>query len=236
MQPRANIVKIIANFSPWLAPIPSCYFVARSSIQHLGIPLIIGIVVGLVVETLGLSTVHLYLMLLQWNLRKKASDPKAPDILALSLVFFYLVITITLTVLLEVIPNFAIYAPVIFPLLALSGMFTLALTFQQEQKELAVQDAKLERSMKRQFRTDTEQGSVSNLANINNNLDVANEGRKRKKDTILERLECVISEHPEMGITELKKLLGVRSRSTVYSYIRELESVGRAKRTQTINS
>lgn len=93
-----------------------------------------------------------------------------------------------------------------------------------------------ERSGKRQFRLNTEQGNVSVLANKDNNLDVANEVRKQKKNTTLEQLERAITEHPDLGVTELKNILGVRSRSTVYSYIKELEALGRVKRTQTTNS
>lgn len=236
MQTRLNVVKTIANFAPWLAPLPSCYFVARSSIQHLGIPLIIGIVVGLIVETLGFSTVHLYLMLLQWNMGKKATDPKAPDALALLLVVFYLVTTVTLTVVLEILPSFSIIAPAIFPLLSLSGAFVLALINLQENRQFAVQQAKLERSAKRHLQPINEQGDVSILANNDINLGLANAARKQKKTTILEQLENITSEHPEMGVTELKRLLGVKSRSTVYSYIKELESSGQRKNSQSANS
>ena len=236
MPKQFTIVKMIANLAPWLAPVPSAYFITLSAITHLGLPPIIGIVVGLIVETLGFSTVHLYLMLLEWNMKKKVSDPKSPDFLALMLVIFYLVITVTLTVVLEISPSLATFAPAIFPLLSLIGAFTLALLSAQENKELAIQQTKFERSLKRQIRPNDEHAIVSNLANKDANLDTANNVRKQKKDTLLEQLASIVSEHPELGITELKNHLGIRSRSTVYTYIKELESSGRLQPRQTINS
>lgn len=224
MPKQLSIVKFIANLAPWLAPIPSAYFMIRSSVLHLGIPLIIGIVVGLIVETLGFSTVHLYLMLQQWNLEKKKSDPAAPEILALVLVAFYITITITLTVVLEINPALAIYAPAIFPLLALVGAFILALISQQEQRQSAVQQTKLERSSKRHTQPVYEQDNLSVLPTTNTLLDLANKARGQKKDTLLERLENAITEHPEMGVTELKTLLGIKSRTTVYNYLNELKN------------
>jgi hypothetical protein len=133
---------------------------------------------------------------------------------------------------LEINPRLAIFAPAIFPLLALTGAFTLALISQQEQRQIAVQEAKLERSTKRHFESTTEQGNVSILAKQDESLELANEVRRRRKDTFLVQLEQAINEHPEKGVTELKNELGVRSRSTVYSYLKQLESLGRIRRTQ----
>jgi hypothetical protein len=53
-----NAMRIVAKLSPWLAPFPSAYFVARSAIMHLALPLSVAVVVALIIETLGLATVH----------------------------------------------------------------------------------------------------------------------------------------------------------------------------------
>ena len=77
-----SLVKLIARLSPWLAPSPSGYFVARASISHLDLPLIIGISVGIIIEFLGISSVHTWLWLADWNSNKRKSDPDAPTSLA----------------------------------------------------------------------------------------------------------------------------------------------------------
>jgi hypothetical protein len=53
-----NAVKIVAKLAPWLAPFPSAYFVARSAIVHLNLPLSVAVVVAAIIETLGLATVY----------------------------------------------------------------------------------------------------------------------------------------------------------------------------------
>ena len=53
-----NAIKAVGKLSPWLAPFPSAYFVARSAIVHLALPLPVAVVVAAIIETLGLATVH----------------------------------------------------------------------------------------------------------------------------------------------------------------------------------
>lgn len=199
----------------------------------------IGIVSGLVIETLGFSSVHTWLLLTDWNTKSRKTDAKAPANFALLLVIFYLIITVSLTVGLEIIPNWSVFTPALFPFLAIIGAVNLILVAQQEQRELDAKTVHQERLEKRRFsknfavQSDSTKASI--LANFDTNLDLANEARKNNKYTLLERLEGVISEHPEKGVTELKNLLGVRSRSTVYAYIKELEAMGRVKKNQSIN-
>lgn len=227
MHIKINIVKSIANLAPWLAPIPSCFFVARSSIIHMELPVIMGIIIGLLIETLGFSTVHLYLMLLKWNLEKRKTDPKAPENLGLALVIFYLVITISLTVMLEIYPQLSTYAPAIFPLVALIGVFILALIVQHEQREQTVQMAKIEQSKKRGLANQIEHDKSFKVDKSDSSLDLANKVKKQNKNNVLEHLARTINEQPQIGISELKNLIGVKSRTTVYNYINELKNTGR---------
>ena len=53
-----NAIDVVAKLRPWLAPFPSAYFVARSAMVHLNLPLAVAVVVAAIVETLGLATVH----------------------------------------------------------------------------------------------------------------------------------------------------------------------------------
>jgi len=69
-----NAIKIVAKIAPWLAPFPSAYFVARSAIVHLNLPLPVAMVVAAIIETLGLATVHTALWAYDWNSHKRKSD------------------------------------------------------------------------------------------------------------------------------------------------------------------
>jgi len=114
-----GLIKIVARLTPWFAPFPSAYFVARSSMKHLQIPSLVVIIIAAIVEFLGLTSVHTWLWLSDWNNRKRKNDPSAPAVYALVLCLAYLIITIGLTTLLEVFPSLSTYAPVFFPALAL---------------------------------------------------------------------------------------------------------------------
>lgn len=105
------LVKIVARLTPWFAPFPSAYFVARSSMEHLQIPLAVAIVIAAIVEFLGLTSVHTWLWLSDWNTRKRKIDLTAPAGYALALGLVYLTATIGLTILLEVFPALSTYAP-----------------------------------------------------------------------------------------------------------------------------
>lgn len=225
-----NFVKFIANVAPYIAPIPSSYFVARSAIHHLEIPLIIGITVGAVIETLGFSSVHTWLLLTDWNTKSRKTDAKAPATYALLQVIVYLIITVSLTVGLEIFPNLAVYTPAFFPFLAMIGAINLILVAQHEQREIDAKIVQLERSEKRRLSTNSsvqkDIAKPSNLGNFDNNLNKANEARKQNKTTNLNTIKAIISEHPNIGVTELKNATGIRSRTTIYNYLEELRKTG----------
>ena len=145
-------VKLVAKLSPWLAPFPSAYFVARSAMAHLVLPLPVAVVVAAIIETLGLATVHTVLWLSDYNAHKRKTDPSAPTWIAVALGAVYLVATLGLVVFLEVWPWLATYAPAIFPALAVVGAVNLALIAQQERREVAIAEQKQEASEKRRAR------------------------------------------------------------------------------------
>lgn len=131
-------VRTVAKLSPWLAPLPSAYFVARSAIEHLGVPLVMAVVMAAIIETLGLATVHTTLWLYEWNATKRKADPASPLWLAVALGAVYVLATWGLVVFLEVWPWLATYAPAIFPALAVVGSLNLAIVSRQEGKEAAI--------------------------------------------------------------------------------------------------
>ena len=220
-----NAIRVVAKLSPWLAPLPSAYFVGRSAMVHLALPLFVAIIVAAIIETLGLATVHTALWAYDWNTHKRKTDPRAPVGLAVVLGGVYVVATLGLVVFLEVWPFLATYAPAIFPALAVVGAVNLALIAQQEQRESVVRAEKQERQAKRKARA----ASPSNTAILDANLDMLQAARRAKRRTRMDALLAFYRDHPGAGPTEAAQAVNL-SRQTVYTYLAELEADGRVNR------
>jgi hypothetical protein len=232
-----NLVKLVAKLAPWLAPFPSAYFVARSGMAHLALPLPVAIVVAAIIETLGLSAVHSALWLADWNATKRKADPTAPVVVTIALGAVYLLATLGLVVFLEVWPGLATYAPALFPALAVVGGVNLALISQQERREAAVKVEKAERKAARQSVRPKDDArpsrQVPKLASktgiLDAQMDALQRGRKSKRDARLDALLTFYFDNPDAGPTEASAAIGV-SRQTVYNYLEELEAAGRVAR------
>lgn len=228
-----NAVRIVAKLSPWLAPLPSAYFVARSAITYLALPLPVAVIVALIIETLGLATVHTALWAHDWNTHRRKTDPSAPLGLCIALGGVYVVATLGLVVFLEVWPLLATYAPALFPALAVVGALNLAMISRQEQREAVVEIEKAERKAQRQtpHRETSASPSIalSKTAILDTSLDVARRNRKIKRDARLDALVAFYASNPKAGPTEAGRAIGV-SRQTVYTYLDEIEAAGRIER------
>ncbi len=232
-----NIVKFVAKLSPWLAPLPSGFFVARASMKHLVLPLPVAVAVGVIIELLGIASVHTWLWLSDWNTNKRKSDPDAPTGYAAFLGVIYIITTISLTVVLEVRPDLSTYAPALFPLLAIVGAINLALIAQQEQREVIVNHGRIERHEKRTASYSIHQPltgqddtvHMSTMAKMNTGLQAANAARQLNRNALLNTIIDIVDNNPDIGVTELARQIG-RSRTTVYKYLEELEHSGQIHR------
>ena len=232
-----NTIKTVAKLSPWLAPLPSAYFVARSAMVHLALPLSVAIVVAGIIETLGLATTHTALWAYEWNVHKRKTDPTAPVALAVALGVVYVIATLSLVVFLEVWPFLAVYAPAIFPALTVVGALNLALASRQEQREAAVKAEKSERKAESQSRRQSlrkadiirTSGGTSRIAESDTFLDAARQIRMVKRDARKNALLTYYASNPDAGPTEAGRAIGV-SRQTVYVYLSEFEAAGRVSR------
>ncbi|MBU0495886.1 MAG: hypothetical protein KKA73_03550 [Chloroflexi bacterium] len=241
-----STIKLVAKFAPWLAPVPSAFFVARASLAHLDLPLAVAVVVAVIVETLGLTTVHTALWLSDWNHHKRQSDPDAPTALAVALGLVYVVTTVGLTVVLEVAPELSLVAPALFPALAVVGAVNLALISQQERREVQVAASKAERQVsrtgskkriptiqqpvQRDVQEPTSQSSRGVQKRLHHGvLDAAHRSRRQRKAALLDAMVDVYRDSPEIGPTDLAGRLGI-GRSTVYNYQADLVAAGRLAR------
>lgn len=142
---ESTIVTFMARIAPWFAPLPTAYLVAASVVRNLHWPGPIGWITGAIVESLGLSTSSTALELYQYNRSKRKDDPQAPFVLASVLVGVYFLSAILLTVLLDTMPEAIKYAPVIFPVLSLTGVMNLALRSDHAARQARIAEAKEER-------------------------------------------------------------------------------------------
>lgn len=123
-----GIIDFVAKLSPWLAPLPSAFFVYEAAIQHLTNWPALALTVAIVIETLGLTTTHTALGMHAWNkTHEHQPEKQAPFWLAVILAFAYIIATLSLILVLEVLPNLEHYAPAMFPILAVVGAINLAL-------------------------------------------------------------------------------------------------------------
>lgn len=228
-----SLVKLIVRLSPWLAPLPSGYFVARASISHLDLPVLIGISVGMIIEFLGISSVHTWLWLADWNAHKRKSDSGAPTRLAAFLGVIYLCAAVGLTVVLEVAPALSTYAPVLFPALAIVGAVNLGLISQQEQRERVAANERQERQAQRVYKATTTLDTdvtthklLTSTLTGGDSLDTVNPVKEKTKSETLDMLVDTLLDNPNISTSELARQIG-RSRQTTYKYLEELQNSGR---------
>lgn len=141
-----GILRTVAKLAPWLAPLPSAWFVGRSIYLHLlldwapwvNIPVwvnvLVALVAGLTVETLAMVSVHNSLALHRWNdyghVRKEAGWEKAPFWLAAVCAGLYVVSAVILLFVLETQPQAANWAPLIFPAMTIVAAVNLGVLDQ----------------------------------------------------------------------------------------------------------
>jgi hypothetical protein len=226
----SSIVRIISNVTPWLSPIPSGYFVARSVYNHLSVPILVAIIIGLIIEFLGITSVYSYLWLTEWNISKRKTDKSAPAGIALLFCLIYLGTTITLSVVLDIFPNLAHYSIGVFPILGLVGAFNLALMSFQNNRENLVLVAKESAKFDRQNRTSNIFPAGHSFPKIDGVdytplLAAANATRHQKRIATKHKLVELLQRNPMIGVTEISRLIG-HSRTSVYAYLDELMKDG----------
>jgi len=130
-----TITNYVARISPWLAPFPTAFLVWRATQVHLDWPWYVALIAAVVLEALGLSAINTVLEFRVHNKGLKAGDKRtAPFALAVGVVAVYLTAAVGLTVLLDTATWLAVYAPIIFPLLGVSGMTIIAIRADQERR------------------------------------------------------------------------------------------------------
>jgi hypothetical protein len=194
----------VAKIAPWTAPIPTAYLVGRATVEHLGWPVAVGIVVAIIVESLGLATSATALELREYNASKRKSDPRAPFALATVLVAVYLAVAVGLTVALDIAPVLGIYSPAIFPFLSLTGVTVLAIRGDHRRR---VEGIEMERAARRSARNRNRKPTQK----VEPLPESVSAGTARYTETGAEtkkRARVILEERPGISGSELGRQLG----------------------------
>ncbi len=234
---ETNLTDGIAAFGPWITPIPSAVLVANATFKDLHWSAELGWVAAAIIESLGLTTVSTSLLLWEYNAGKRRTDPDAPFFLAASLVVVYLVSTIGLTVLLDIFPNLARYAPALFPILALVGAVNLALRSGHRRRLATIAQERADRKAERQtthpkavnFTEPLTSNVTSSTVNPDSTLVKARQARAVIQGNRMDNLLTLYLDNPTIGVTEAARTLNM-SRQTVYTYLDQLQQSGRIHR------
>lgn len=202
-----RIIRLLLKIGPWLAPIGTVFAVQRAIKSHFAFPATVAWAVALVIEILGIGTIYLMLIMDDWNRRRSARspDPKARAGLARFLVAFYIITTITLVILLDVLPVLNRWALAVLPLVSVVAYLALSLFAEHEFMEQAKEEAKRERRERQ-------------LAS-----------KREIFDARLDTLLTLYADNPHLTQTEAAERLGC-TRQTVHNRLAVLEQQGRIRR------
>lgn len=148
---KSNIIDLVADVAPWLAPTAPAYMVLVNMRDKLGFPEAVAWMVALAVETLGLASVHTALEFWQWNGEKRKTDDAAPFVVALSAIMFYIVVILTINAVLDATLELwaLILSKALLSLLSLDAALIVALRAGQARRKAELEDEKAERKAER---------------------------------------------------------------------------------------
>jgi hypothetical protein len=175
---RQSLADLIAAASPYLATVPTAWLVGVSTMRFLGWPIPVAALTGLAVELLGIAVTVTALELRQHNQDKRKMDPKAPTRIAFALVGAYLGSVVTLTVMLDTLPQARKLAPLAFPLLSLSGMVCIGLRTDHARRVQAIKMAREERRALRANPREAVKSAVRERGAFQDFVELANKDHK----------------------------------------------------------
>jgi len=242
---EASAADVLAKAAPWAAPLPTAYLVGRATMVHLAWPEPVAVIAAITIESLGLATTATALELREYNASKRKSDPRAPFALAVVLVAVYFIVAVGLTVVLDILPALATYAPGVFPVLSLCGVTVLALRSDHRRRVAAVAAERAERRARRSGarsgvrsseRSDKRSDGRSELytperpaAYSLDNLDAANAARRVRREEAIDGLLDAYRDNPHLSYAAAGRLVG-RSKSWTAQALADLERGGRVRR------
>lgn len=126
-----NLEDRILQYLPLLAPVPTAWMVGTATFTVLHFPIPVALISALVVEGLGFVAVNTAIQMRDFNRRLSAIEQgqkmHAPVGQAYWAIVLYVAVALAMSVLLHVFPNLAVYAPIPFIMMGVSGAWMYAL-------------------------------------------------------------------------------------------------------------
>ncbi len=231
------LIDAVIGVMPWLTPLPSAVLIARATVKLLAWDPWLGVIMAVIVESLGIASINVALRLWEYNRTRHKSNEPAPVKLAIAAVVVYLASIILLTVLFDVIPDAKHLAVLLLPVLTLTAAMVVALrrshwhrlaaiNMEREDRKAARQEA---RQMRRQIVTDPLDPDRQTIVS-NNGLSDADQarlqaGREAKRKARRRQLLDMIKQNPSLTNVEYGRRLDV-SRQTITQDFKDLEAEG----------
>lgn len=143
------LVDNLAATAPWLAPVIPAYLAWRNMTTVLEFPAWVAMIGAIVVETLGLSTVHTVFSLWDYNDARRKSDQRAPVWIAIITAGMYITIVLVVNVLLEGRPAVEMVAQALLSLLSVVAAITLAVRANHARRLADIRSEREERKAER---------------------------------------------------------------------------------------
>jgi hypothetical protein len=127
----------ILKTAPFLAPFPTAYVIYGSLVETLQWDPWVAFIAAAVIEMIGFRSVGLLVEIYQFNRTCSAVElrMRAPLWQPILTVVVYFLAVVSLTILLEIVPTLAMWSPVGFTVMGLTGGWLAALTSDQDERE-----------------------------------------------------------------------------------------------------
>lgn len=201
------LLMLASRFGPWLAPIGPAYFVGRAAYHHLSAHWLIAVTMAVAVEAVGIAATHTALKAWAWNGSRRKTDPVAPFGLMVWLSIIYFISALILSILVEVYPQSATYAPAVFIGLAAVAYVTIAV-------QMRLQDWHKARKSEVDKRTEEKDQVFNSVKAARIELDriqaeMANsESKRRGLEAEIKQLQKTRATVKKSGTDDLKRPVG----------------------------
>lgn len=193
---EAVFVDLVAAVVPWFAPVIPAYMAYHNMTAVLGFNRTIAFIGAMVIELLGLATVHTVFWLFDYNDTSRKSDQRdhgrAPVRVAVGMSAFYLVIVITVNVLLDGGSSVTIAAKTALTLISIPAAVTVAVRSQHKRRLVDVTASRAERGTEQQ---------IAALKSKLSRAETARDTAVTERDNLVAERDALLSTRAEMVTT-----------------------------------
>ena len=203
---ESNVLDIVSATIPWAAPVIPAYIAYENMTTVLDFPIWLSSVGAVVIESLGLATIHTALQFWNHNQSKTKTQHESPVWVPAVLGGFYLLLVLTVNVMLDDVPIVQRVAKTLLSLMSVVGGITIALRSQYKSQLVQYKEKKQERKQARKN------------PKLTSNLPKLTDGEKEVVEVVTDwrRLSIVQKRQvSRMTTSEIVQVFGVSSRTAL---------------------